>query len=325
MVAAGDLIVVEVMRAGDLDGAGAEIGVRIFIGDDRDQATMFLRTDRDLAELADDRLIALVGGMHRNGAVAQHRLGPGRRDRDVVALLLEHDIAVGVLLDIGIGLAAGQRILEVPHVAVGLAVLDFEIGNRRLELRIPVNEPLAAIDQAFLVERDEDFQNGLGQAFVHGEAFARPVAGCAEAAELVEDQAARFRLPLPDLVDEGLAAHGAAMQLLFHELALDDHLRRDARMVHARLPEHVLAAHALEADHDVLQRVVERVAHVQRTGDVRRRNDDTEGVGTRLGAGARSECVLVFPGLGNAWLDGRGIIVFFKHFRRPGCCLDCRR
>ena len=40
-----------------------------------------------------------------------------------------------------------------------------------------------------------------------------------------------------------------------------------------------LPAHALEAAQDVLQRVVERVAHVQRAGDVRRRDDD--GVGLR--------------------------------------------
>jgi hypothetical protein len=43
------------------------------------------------------------------------------------------------------------------------------------------------------------------------------------------------------------------------ELALHHHLRRDAGMVGARLPEHVAAAHALEADEHVLQRVVERV------------------------------------------------------------------
>ncbi len=67
----------------------------------------------------------------------------------------------------------------------------------------------------------------------------------------------------------------AAVGLLaLGKLALDHHLRGDAGMVHARLPQHVLAAHALEADQNVLQRVVERVAHMQRAGDVRRRNDD---------------------------------------------------
>ena len=81
-------------------------------------------------------------------------------------------------------------------------------------------------------------------------------------------------LPLPDPVDEILAAQVAAMDLPLHQLALDHHLRGDAGMVHARLPQHVLAAHALEADQDVLQRVVERMAHMQRAGDIGRRDDD---------------------------------------------------
>ena len=48
-------------------------------------------------------------------------------------------------------------------------------------------------------------------------------------------------------------------------------------MVGARLPEHILAAHALEAGQDVLQRVVEGVADMQPPGDIGRRNDDGEG------------------------------------------------
>ena len=72
-----------------------------------------------------------------------------------------------------------------------------------------------------------------------------------------------------------VAAHVAAAGLLaLHQLALDHHLGGDAGMVGARLPQHVAAAHALEAAQHVLQRVVERVAHVQRAGDVRRRDHD---------------------------------------------------
>ena len=96
-----------------------------------------------------------------------------------------------------------------------------------------------------------------------------------------------------------LAAEVAAVDLPLHQLALDDHLRGDAGMVHARLPQHVLAAHALEADQDVLQRVVERVAHVQRAGDVRRRDDDGEGLGVLRRAGAGAESVGLFPDFGD--------------------------
>ena len=58
--ALGDLVVVEVMSTGDLHRAGAEIGVGIFIGDDRDQATVFFWAHRDFAELSDDWRVTLI-------------------------------------------------------------------------------------------------------------------------------------------------------------------------------------------------------------------------------------------------------------------------
>jgi hypothetical protein len=48
-MALGDLVVVEVVRAGDLHRARAKARIRILVGDDRDQAPVPLRADRDLA------------------------------------------------------------------------------------------------------------------------------------------------------------------------------------------------------------------------------------------------------------------------------------
>ena len=56
--------------------------------------------------------------------------------------------------------------------------------------------------------------------------------------------------------------------------ALDDHLRGDAGMVGADHPQSILAAHPLAAGQNVLKRIVERMADVQRAGDVGRRHDD---------------------------------------------------
>jgi hypothetical protein len=50
-------------------------------------------------------------------------------------------------------------------------------------------------------------------------------------------------------------------------------------VVGAGLPEHIAAAHALEPGEHILQRVVERMAHMQRAGDVGRRDDDAIGLG----------------------------------------------
>src|SRR3546814_18969494 len=67
-------------------------------------------------------------------------------------------------------------------------------------------------------------------------------------------------LPLPHLLDEILAAVVGALVLPLLELALDDHLRRDAGMIGADDPQSILAAQALVADEHVLQRGVERMA-----------------------------------------------------------------
>ena len=59
---------------------------------------------------------------------------------------------------------------------------------------------------------------------------------------------------------------------------LHHHLRGDAGMVGAGLPQRVAALHAPPADQRVLHGEGQRVAHVQAAGDVRRRDHDGEGL-----------------------------------------------
>jgi hypothetical protein len=71
------------------------------------------------------------------------------------------------------------------------------------------------------------------------------------------------------------------------ELALDDDLRGDARVIRARLPQRVVTPHAMIARERVHDRLVEAVAHVQCAGDVGRWQQDAEGlffVGIKAGA-----------------------------------------
>jgi hypothetical protein len=65
------------------------------------------------------------------------------------------------------------------------------------------------------------------------------------------------------------------------ELAFDDDLGGDAGVVGAGLPQRVVAAHAVVARERVHDRLVEAVPHVQRAGDVGRRQQDAEGGGVR--------------------------------------------
>ena len=129
-VALADLEIVEIVRRGDLDRAAALLRIGIVVGHDR-QAPADQRQD---GVFADQTPVALVLRMHGDGGIPQHGLGPGRRHDDIPAFF------------------ALDRIAQVPEMAVDLALLDLEVRNRGVELGIPVDQPLVAVDQAVLVE-----------------------------------------------------------------------------------------------------------------------------------------------------------------------------
>ena len=197
-------------------------------------------------------------------------------------------------------------------MAVGLLLRDLQVRHRGLQLAVPVDQPLVAVDQTLLMEIDEGLDDGARQPLVHGEAFPSPVGRRAEAAELAGDGIARFLLPLPDPLDESLAAEFAARRAaVLGQFALDHHLRRDAGMIGARLPQRIPALHARIADQDVLQGEVQRMAHVQAAGDIGRRHHDGEGVAGGIPAGGESAGG--FPGRIMLCLDLSGPIGLVQH------------
>ena len=181
-------VVVEVVRASDLDAAGAEFGVDEIVGDDGDVAV----AQRQLDQLADQVLVARVFRMHAERAVGQHGLGARGGDgqaaqRDALAVL------------VGDGLrAVDEGVEDVPHVAVGFLGHHFQVGHGRQQLGIPVDQALAAVDQALFMQAHEGLDHAARHALVHGEVLARPVGGRAQAADLSGDRAAGLFLPFPD-------------------------------------------------------------------------------------------------------------------------------
>ena len=161
IVALADVEIVEIMRRGYLDGAGALFRIRIDVGHNRDPPAD--QWQHDL--LADEMLIAPVIGMDCHTGIAQHRLGPRGSDDDVLR-------------------SSFNRIFEMPQMALDFLLHHFEVGNRGQQFGIPVDQPLVLIDQAFAIELDEDPEDGTRQTLIHGEAFAAPVAGGAETAQL---------------------------------------------------------------------------------------------------------------------------------------------
>ena len=270
-MALADFVVVEIVGRGDFHAAGAEFRIAVIVGDDRDAAA----DQRQLDKFADQGFVAFIVRVNRDGGVAEHGFRASGRDDQVIVAFS------------GLG-AVGQRVFQVPQETFLVVVFHFEVGNRRVQLGVPVDQTLAAVDQAVFVQAHERFFNGFREAVVHGEALAAPVHGRAEAADLTADVAAGLILPFPDFLEEFLTAQVVAILALGFELTLHQHLRGDTGVVGTRLPQGVATLHAAETDQGVHDRVVEAVTHVQAAGDVRRRDHDGVGLARAL----RGEVIL---------------------------------
>ena len=258
-VALADFEVEWIVRWGHLHGARAELGVYAFVGHDRNLAVH----QRQHHGLADHAGISLVAGVHGNPGVTEHRLGPGRRNGDRSG-------------------SVRQRIGDIGQLARVVLVFDFDVGQRRMAARTPVDDAVGTVDEALVVEVHEDLADGIAETFVEREALPRPVGGVAEAPHLLRDRVAGLGLPHPDLFDEGLAADVVTRQAFFAELTLDHVLGGDACVVRAGEPQGGVPLHAFATGDRVLDRQVEGVAHVEDTGDVRGRDDDAVRLAVRV-------------------------------------------
>ncbi len=323
LVPLADFEIVEVVRWRDLDRAGALLGIGILVGDHRDQAP----NQRQTKVLAEQLLIAGIVGVRRDGGIAQHRLGArggdGHAFAGLFALRVHHRVFEVIKVPIGVfgehlGERRGvERSTVLPRPFEGAFRLDLhhlQVRDRGLELGVPVDEALVLVNKPLAIELNEHLGDCARKALVEREALAAPVARGAEALELGHDRAARFRLPRPDAFDERLASHRAAVRLLpLHELALDHHLRGDAGMIDAWLPQHVAAVHAPIAAQNILERVVERVAHMQIAGDVRRRNDNAKRLRRGPVGATGPEGAGFLPERGGAAFRGSEVERFFHH------------
>ena len=250
-----DLEVDGVVRRRHLQRAGPEVLVDRLVGHDRQLAVH----DRKDGRLADQVLVAPVGRVHGHAGVGEHRLDARRRDRDVTAAVFE-------------------RVLQLHELAGGVLVFHLDVRQRGHVVGAPVGDPVAAIDQAFVVKAHEHRSHGEAALLVHGEALARPVDGVPEPPHLPGDRAARLFLPLPDARDERFTAEVVTRRPFLGQLALHHVLGRDPGVIHPRQPQRAEPLHPFAADDRVLDRVIERVPDVERPRHVRRREHDTEGL-----------------------------------------------
>ena len=231
LVVAADLEVGRVVAGCHLERACAEFGLDALVRDHR-HTTLDERDDHLCPHQV---AVALVVRMHGNRDVGEDRRRPHGRDRHVA-------------------LAVGARVADEDERVVCLIVLDLEVGERRLVARAPVDDPVALVDPALLVEVDEPAHDRAVVIGVHREALAPVVEGGAEQPELGHDLAAVALEPLLRIGLEALPAQVALGLPFLRQLAADRRPGRDACVVVAWLEERVEAAHPVPADERVLER-----------------------------------------------------------------------
>ncbi len=286
VVALAGLEIVGIVRGRDLDRSGAEAQLGHFIQHDGNVAIGQRQPHRFQMQAPGARVLGIDG----HGGIAQHRLRPRGRD---------HQLLV----------TAVHRIDDVPQVALRLFMLDFEIAERGLAARAPVDDVIGLIDQALFIEPHEGFAHGAGKAGVQGEVLTSPVAAHARALHLLHDAPAVLLFPLPHASLESFAPQIALGQAFLGELPLHHDLRGDAGVIGAGDPQRLHAGHTPPANLRVDDGVLEHVPHVQRAGYVGRRNGQRK---VRLAgiAGFDVEDLLVDPPLGPVRFEPLGFIDF---------------
>jgi hypothetical protein len=171
-----------IVRRRDLDRSGPELRVHLEIA-----AITGMRPahERQLDLGADQVCVPLVLRVHGDRDVAQHRLRPRGRDREIRPAIRQARQRSAVD-------SRRERISQVVELPLHLLGLRFLVGERGQAARAPVDDVVAAIDEPLLVQRDEDVADGFGKALVEREPGTLPVARAAEPAQLLHDGALRL-------------------------------------------------------------------------------------------------------------------------------------
>ena len=134
-------VIVEVVCTRDFDATRTESLIDKIVSNDWDLPI----TKGQVNHLADQVFVTLVFGVYAQRTVGQHGLGARGGDGHAGQRLNR-----AVCVSDGLW-AIGKRVMNMPQVPLGFDGLHLKVRDRRHELGIPVDQALAAIDEALLV------------------------------------------------------------------------------------------------------------------------------------------------------------------------------
>ena len=266
VVRLAQLIVVDVVGGGNLQTARTKLDIHIAVLDDGNHAAY----QGDNHFVPAQPLVLHILGVDAHCGIAHNGLGAGGCHHSIVSaigILVQHlaFLAGGAN---GIGILVGHIVAQVEQVATLVAV-DYLLGaEHSLSLGIPVHHAQSAVYQPLVIEVAEDAQYAFAALLVHCKRSAVPVAAGTQAAKLLQDDASVLVCPSPSMLEKLLTCEVALLYPLCSKAVDHLGLSGDAGVVSAGHPAGILAIQACFAHQNVLDSVVEHMAHVQHTGHV---------------------------------------------------------
>ena len=154
-----------------------------------------------------------------------------------------------------------------------LLIFNLGVRNRGLAVGTPVNNSFAPVNKPLFVKAHENLFNRLAAPLVKGKALSFPVARGAHFFKLLYNSAAVLLFPFPGALQKAVSADVLLGKPLLPHFFNNFRLGRNRGVVGARHPQGIVPLHTLKADKYVLQRIVERVPHMELTRNIRGRNN----------------------------------------------------
>lgn len=156
--------------------------------------------------LPDQLLMPAIVGMDSDAGISENRLRARRGYLDGCRATRLDDTVLDVMQHTEFDFLFVAGHIE-ERASPNLHVNNFEVGDGRVELRAPVDQPIGSVDETLLMESNKSLLDGSGEIVIHGKGLAIPVHRRAHALECIVDAYMVLFFPLVSQFDELLPAY----------------------------------------------------------------------------------------------------------------------
>ena len=176
--------VVGVVRRGDFNSTCSLLGIRVFIGYNRNLSS----DNRQYYGLAYQFRISLIVRIYSDCDISEHSLRPGSCNCNAFTAIL-------------------RRIMEVPILALYIFVIYLCIRQSSHAVGAPVDKSVTLIDHTLFIQPDKELGYCLIAALVHRKTLSAPIAGISKLTTLPGNVSAILLFPFPSAFKEGLSSY----------------------------------------------------------------------------------------------------------------------